>query len=505
MPEPLTTRDSATIRDGILRTERSGKIARGVPNPDVSPGSDAYVRAQSIANQLVVVEANAEASANQILPDTSTGEKFKQTCELYGVYARSAAPSVGPVLHDAVTSITITAGVNDLLVDGAGLEFTATAGVYAAGVPVLVTAKDTGSATNHDAGAILRWTNTPVGATEKAIVDVGGLVNGVDAEDEETTREFLRVVLRDPPTTGNATDVMKAARDSTASVEAAFVYPILRGPGSYGVAVTAATTATNKSRTLNGTLVSSVVAPYITGKYPEHADAVITNTADVSTDIAIAITIPEAPTAPVPGPGGGWLNGTAWPAPDGATTFKCAVTAVASTLQFTVDATTSPLAGVSQICWWSPYEDKLYRAKVTAVSGTSGAYVITIDNAFIGITAGCLISPDAVNAEAYFKALIASYAKMGPGEKTSNVSALVRGFRRPRPSVSWPYTLGAHLTRAVTEAQSEVQTAQFYYRTDGTTTINGPSGVVVPQVPGALTTPPNIYVPRHLAFYRVPS
>jgi hypothetical protein len=93
---------------------------------------------------------------------------------------------------------------------------------------------------------------------------------------------------------------------------------------------------------------------------------------------------------------------------------------------------------------------------------------------------------------------------MGPGEKTANATYLVRGFRHPRSAAGWAMTLGGHLTKALTSAQSEVASAQFFHRTDGTTTVTGSAGLVTPQLPGAVTSAPLIFVPRHLAFYRVP-
>jgi hypothetical protein len=159
---------------------------------------------------------------------------------------------------------------------------------------------------------------------------------------------------------------------------------------------------------------------------------------------------------------------------------------------------------VSQIAWLSPYDWKLYTALVTAVSGTSGAYVVTLDKPFPSVATGCYIWPNCQNAQTYADAVLAAFALMGPGEKTSNVSALIRGFRHPRPAAAWPYTLGSHLPNALTKAQSEIGAAQFFHRTDGTTTLTGSSGVVTPQVPASVTDPPKIFRPRHIAFYRIP-
>ncbi len=227
-----------------------------------------------------------------------------------------------------------------------------------------------------------------------------------------------------------------------------------------------------------------------------------TTVANVNTDVAFALSLPEAPTANPAGPGGGWVNGTPWPAPDGVSTFRCTVTAVTSTTVFTVDATTPPTIGVSRVAWLSPTEWKLYTALVTNVSGTSGAYVVTLDRAFTGITTTSYIWPECANAQVYVDAILAAYALLGPGEKTTNASALARGFRHPAPSNGWPSALGPQLARAISNAGDEVEDVTFYHRTDGTTTLTTAGGTVKPQAPSAITDPPNQFIPRHIGLYR---
>jgi hypothetical protein len=81
---------------------------------------------------------------------------------------------------------------------------------------------------------------------------------------------------------------------------------------------------------------------------------------------------------------------------------------------------------------------------------------------------------------------------------------LVRGFRHPTPGNSWPSSLGPHLLRSLTNAQEEVLAGDFMHRTDGTTTLTGSAGQVVPQLPASIALAPKIFVPRHIAFYRTP-
>lgn len=494
----FVTRDSSTIRDGILRVIRSGLIARGVTNPNVTPGSDWYIEAQAIANQLVVVEANANIKADEMMPDTATEENLARICAIFGLEKQAAAGSTGTVIITASASVTIA--TNDQLIDGQGLTYkVTTGGTYADGDSVPVQAVSTGKDTNLEEDAVLRWVSTPAFCDEKVLAGVGGFVNGIDAEDDETLRARLFALLQVPPVSGNSEHVAEFAEASTASVQKAFIYPAIQGPSTVHVACAAAPTATNKSREVATATMTGTVEPYVQGLLPEHAYSVITTVDDVNTDISIGLSLPEAPTASPPGPGGGWVNGTPWPAP----VYYCSVTAVTSTTVFTVDETALPTVNVTQICWLSPYDWKLYSALVTAVSGTSGAYVITLDQPFAGIATGCYIWPKCQNAQAYVDAVLGAYALMGPGQKTSNASALVRGFRHPRSAAGWPMTLGTHLTAAITSAQTEVESTQFLHRTDGTTTVTGSSSTVTPQVPASVSDAPKIFVPRHIGFYRV--
>jgi uncharacterized phage protein gp47/JayE len=500
----FVVRDTATIRDGILRTIRNGLIQRGIANPNVTPGSDWYVLAQAVANQLAVTEANAVVKADEQMPDTAEDDALVRICDIYGLTRQPAAGSTGTVELSSSAATTITTG--DQLVDGAGLTYeVVTGGIYNDGDLVPIQAVSTGEATNLEEGEILRWVSTPAFADEKAEVGPGGLVNGIDEENDEVLRQRLLARLQTPAGSGNSAHVAEWAEASTPSVQKAFPYPCAQGAATVHVAVTAKPTETNKNRDIAAGTMAGTVTPYIQGQLPEHVHSVITTVTNVNADVAFGLALPEAATANPPGPGGGWKNGSPWPAPDFSSAYKCAVSAVTSSTVFTVDALTSPTAFVSKIAWLSPTDWTLYQATVIAVSGTSGAYVITLDKPFTGITVGCFIWPDCENAQAYVDAVLDQFAVMGPGEKTSNASLLTRAFRRPRTAAGWPYTLGNHLCNAITAAEEEVDVAQFAYRTDGTTTVNGSAGNVSPQIPAAITDPPKIFVPRHLAFYRIPA
>ncbi|MGL5095092.1 MAG: baseplate J/gp47 family protein [Planctomycetia bacterium] len=491
------------IRDDGLRTLRAGLIARGIPNPNVQPNSDFYAEFTAFANELAVVESNAVIKADAIMPDTATDEDLAERAAMYGLAKRPAGGSVGNIVFSATAASLVTTG--EVLTDGAGLSYEVTVGgTYSDGDLIPIAAVSLGEATNLEEGSSLRWQTAPTFSAQTALVSVGGLVNGTPAEDDEDLRERVLAYIQDPPAGDNASQVAIYAEDSAPAVQKAFVYPAVQGPSTAHVAVTARPTDTNKSRVVAAPILAGFVSPYVQGQLAEHAYSIITTVEDVNTTLAVGLTIPAAPTASPPGPGGGWLDGTPWPSVDGVTYFRVAVTAVASTTVFTVDAQTAPVAGVSQIAWLSPYEWKLYTATVSSFTGTAGAYVVTIDTPFVGIVTGELIWPQCELQEDYVAAVLAAFRLMGPGEKTTNASALVRGFRHPPTYERWPSSLGPHILRALESVDENAQ-SQFLYRSDGVTTVNGSSGVVEPQalLDADVEDPPRCFTPFRVALYQV--
>lgn len=497
----FVTKDAVEIRDDQLRTIKNGLIKQGVASPYVGPNSDWYLIATSIGNELAVVHANTIVKADQQMPDTAVEADLARIAALWKRAKQGAAGSIGNVIITASATSPIVSGAE--LTDSLGLRYAVvTGGNYANGDSVPIRAIDVGDDTNHAEGDVLTWVSAPPYCDDKVTVDSGGLVNGINTEDDEVLRARVLDLLGTPPGAGNWEHVVELAEESTSSVQKAFVYPAVGGPATVHVAVAAAPTATSKSRALASTTLNAEVAPYVTGKLPRGAAITSTTVTDVNVDLAIGLSIPESLTANPPGPGGGWTNGTPWPSVDGTTTFAVSVTVATDSTNFTVDAQTAPTAGVTRIAWLSTVDWKVKTALVTAFSGSAGAYAITIDTPFTGIGVGAFIWPECQNAETYAQAVLDAFALMGPGEKTSNASALTRGFRHPIPLNSWPYSIGPAMERAVTDSGDEVLSTAFLYRSDGTVTLNGSGSSLTPQVPAALTDAPNIYIPRHIAFYR---
>lgn len=494
------------VRDSFLRTMYAGLLRRGVPTPNIGPTSDFYVEGQAVGNEIAPIAANSIIKADAVFIDTATGQDLLDRCALYGNVLQAASGSFGAVILNASSSTTVALGSQ--LTDSGGLRYqVSVGGTYAPGASIPVASMDPGSATNLAAGTSLQWRTAPAYSAPTALVALGGLINGVDAENQEALRQRTIQKIQNPPGSGNASHCIQVGQAASPSVQFAFCYPGPQGAGTVHNALTAAPTATNSSRQIAAPLMSGTIVPYILGTLAEHAYIVTTTVVDTPVDIAIGLNLPPATTASPPGPGGGWLDGSPWPYMVSGDGYNAAiVTGVTSPTQVTVNTGYAPTPSVSRVCWFNYSTRKLLKATVIAFSGSPSNYTITLDTPFTGIATGDYISPQSANQDLYIQAVLAAYELMGPGEKTSNASALIRAFRHPLPTISAPSALGPALLQAITSSASEVSSAAFMIRNDAVNAdlILGPSGVLTPPTSvdtGSIENAPLIYIPKNIAFY----
>lgn len=489
----FTIKDPDTVRDDILRTEKNGYIQRGILNPSIGYGSDAYITAQAIANELSVVAANTVIKADEQMPDTATGTALDRLLVMYGLARRNASGSYGNITFSTSSSILVPAGT--LLIDTSGNRYSVSIGAtYANNGTIPINAVDGGKVTNHIAGDVLRWVAAPAYAAPTAVVASGGLTGGVDSEDDETARARLLSRLQSPPGGGNWQQVVGFAEASDNSVQKGFANPALNGPSTVHVAVAGYATSVSKSRQVSATTLAGKIAPYIIGQIAEYAEVTVTNVHDVNTNVAIGLTLPSATTASPPGPGGGWLDGTPWPNINAAaiTNLSGTVKQVLSSTELRVYAPQAPSDGISRICYLDHTDWTLYTATIigTTTNPATGEYIIHLDTPWPTVAIGNYIFPQSTNQQLYVDAILSAFAMMGPGEKTSNASALARAQRKPLPQLSWPYSLGATQLRTVTDSDEAVLDIAYLYKQFTT-----------PAIPAAITDPPNILIPYNIGFY----
>lgn len=516
MPTRFAVKTPQQVHDDYIRVVKNGLIQRGITAAQLNPGSDEDLRAWGFANEVAALYSNQVILGDQQMPDTATGTNLYRIGSMFGLSPRSASGSAGNTTLTSSASTFISSGQQ--LVDAVGLRFQVSiGGTYANGASVPVQAIDTGVATNHVAGDVLRWVSPPPYASQTISVATGGLTGGIDPEDDETFRGRLLGYLQNPPKGGNAAMVSLIAQQSSSAVAMGGVYPAVNGPSTVHVATpgfisrNSAGQVTSMSRVIAASTMTSTITPYIQGNLAEYAEVTVTATTDQNLDVAVGLTLPSATTASPPGPGGGWIDGTPWPSFPGAVAAQpVTVTAFTSTTNITVNATTAPTANVTHIAFLDPTTWLINTAIVTGVtvlmSGSS--YQITLDTPWPNIGVNNVIWPQANNQQAYVNALLLAFSLMGPGEKTSNSNILGRAARKPPPLQSFPYTFNTtqltYIQRgtpvatggiAALPANPEVTNVSVLY-TSGTPTL-----APVPTVPGSVTSPPNIFVPRNIGFY----
>jgi len=522
------TKSQPEIRNDILRTLSNHLRSLGISNPNVGPTSDYYGTADGLANEICVGLANGVVNTDNQMPDTAGGAFLDRWLALFKLARRGATQSAGVILpaYSLTQGYTIIP-LNATLLDAGGLRFTVTAGgSYGPGNPgmgqpanlyVPVQSQDAGAATDHANGDALTWVTLIPYVSNVATVGTTGGTDGLsggndsEATQDEPPRSRLYSRLQFPPVAGNWSDVANDARNSSPDVQDCAVYPALLGPAGMFFAVwgdpqiEGVLSSTSKNRSLPTALINGTVVPYVQGKYPGRAVVVGTSIADQVSDVALLLSLPAAPTAQPAGPGGGWLDGTPWPS--SVSGAPCAVTAVASSVRFTVNEATPPSPGVSHVAYASASNWQLYTAIVLAVSGTPGAYDVTIDTPWPNLANDfsnqdvVAVFPQAVQQENYLAAMLQGFANLGPGEWSVSAIVLTRAFRHPSTSQIWFSNLDANFLRVVENAGQEVLSATFLYRSHTSPTVPSVATITTSDPFTLTSSPPNHLVPGSLSWY----
>jgi hypothetical protein len=494
-----TPTGAAEIRDDFLTDVRlEARDIAGISQDEVDklvrPKSDWHITGTALGNLGILQYNNIRIADIDSDVLTARGEALDRKRE--GLGLKEVPPSTSTGTMAALGPIPVLA--NDVLVLPNGLRVQVDGvapGGTSSGVPIV--SIDTGDDVNAEAGTVLRFVSPPVGWPAEAPL-ITALTGGADEETDERKRDRILNRLRHPPAGGNWGHVVGIALDASAAIQYTFVYPALGGPGSSKVVLVKDIDPDlwDFTRTPTDAQVN-LVRQALYAELPSPMELVVQSAAGENADVAIKVAIPSAESSG--GNGRGWVDEDPWPPLEGGDT-KVTISVVTDSTNITVDATTTttPVAGQSHIAWWSSVDQKFYKRLITAVSGGTGAWVLTLDAGLVDhnnavAVVGEYISPDAVSIDEYGKTWQGVMSHLGPGENTVAAYALPRAARHPFPTEGWPTDLAvSELAKLLSEHGDTISNIDWSYRS-----------ITTPTVPGSVATAPNVLVPRHFGIYEL--
>lgn len=479
---------SEPIRTQFLNDVELEASRQGVSDPPIQLGSTWHVLGTGVANGSLITTANIARAQRDGSVLWATGDELDELRIGNGLPELPAVGARGFVRLRVFGTASIQAG-EQLVADKNGKRYEVVdPSSPSDGGEIELQAVDTGADTDLRSGEVLRWANTPPNVGSQVFVSrTTPITGGRDDEDDEDKRERILEKKRSPPLGGNWSHIV-AEVETVAAVQGAYVYPALGGPGSSKTVVTRDFVSEDDDYTrIPSDGIVRAARAKAQGLMPDGNSTIVQAVAEEETSVALAITIPNSTTAG--GNGNGWSNATPWPPLDGGDT-EVTITNSANTRNITVDAstTTAPVAGQTRIAHWMPESQKFLVRLVVGVSGSAGAWVLTLDRPLVDekgnqLALGDYISPAAANITGYGVTFRNAMAKLGPGENTTDPNRIGDGRSLRHPSVddTDPSSVGGSLYRRLQQAHPEM------------TEVSASSVTIsTPSVPASVQDPPNV-------------
>lgn len=478
----------AQLREQILSDLRLEAFKYGIEDPPTTPGTDNYIRATEFANQLYLIYSSLAIRDSQRNIRESTGEDLNLLLNDYGLKEVNASPGSGRV----IVKVNGTASIPD------GTEYTYSNGkrgkvvglqlgvINGDSIPVI--GIDTGEDTNFSSGTI-KFVNPPLNVSVEATVDPANpITGGTDQEDDERKRTRILNKLQNPPAGGNWSHFVQASLEANASVQYAFIYPALGGPGSVKIVVVRDFDS-SYSRIPGAGLISEVDT-FLRTNFPTENQVVVTGPGEQDIDVAIKVNLPSAAISDI-----GWTNINVWPNLVAADAGRVTILSVTSSTNITISANTTavPENGITEIMAWNNTDKAWIKSKVLSSSGVAGARVLMLETPLTGIGVGSFICPSAVNADSYKDTWIEALSKLGPGENTEDQIRIMFGaFRHPTLDEDWPSTISAIQLTELVNNHPEFSSIDYSYISQSS-----------PTIPASVSDPPQILTPGRFGIYKV--
>lgn len=228
MPFPILAFNQ--IRGDLLRDLKNYRS-----DADVTPDSDFYIRATSMASAVEGLYQHQQWMVRQIFPDTADQEYLYMHAAVRGLRLKNAVPARGYLRITGTAGTLIAEGLQARSADGALYRVTANGYMPEAGTgdftAEAVTPGEDGNAIDNTP-VTLQVAPAGLDSAAKMISMRGGLPMETDTE----LLARLLDLIRRPPAGGNRHDYRRWAME-VEGVSDAFVYPLRRGVGTVDVAI----------------------------------------------------------------------------------------------------------------------------------------------------------------------------------------------------------------------------------------------------------------------------
>lgn len=442
---------SLPSRDELVRRyERDYKLRNADPDVLVGENTAPGVDARVVADQLLAIYSEASRIADSVILENLLGTDLEEYASDHGVNPSTHLPAVGSVgsvfISAATGGATLPAGLECRHLPS-GLRFkTLYAGTEVDGAQVAIGGVDTGPQTNLEAGSVLTWSSPPAGlgstCTVVSQVDGNGLTGGRIEETDFEMQERIRSQLSNPAVAGNDADYQKAALNiQTVSVQAAFTYPCIIGPGTTGLAFTVRPNVAGGSRVPNAAQIAAVRSS-IVGLMPKDDSLLVATVVADPVTLVVKVRWQRGVIA--------WADNVPWPVYDAAS-FTVQASPAPTTTSFAVGTAMAspPAPQVGQTIAIFDQVDNVFRQKRIANVSGSNPWTLTFDtnnqasDTSYTAVAGQRVSPWSDGLDAILSPVRDFFDGLGPGEQVSSPfdAGGTRQKRVPSPSQSYPYAL----------------------------------------------------------------
>ena len=488
---------SEILRDQILTDLRLGALSEGRAEPPIGKSTDNYNLATGVGNVALIGLQNQKVQNDNTNLFTMRGAPLDELLRAEGLPEVVPAGSSGKVKPKIFGPATIADGQPMVLANGTELTVVGNYVGIVNGQEISVVSRSKGKQTNAKGGTAVRFLQAPTNVETNAEVSFSNpLVGGSDAESDERKQKRILNKRRSGPA-GSWGHIRGLVLDGDSSISDCYIYPALGGPGSAKIVPVRAMDIEEGEFTrvcTDGQLANARKSIY--SVLPDMIELVVQASVDQQVDFGYKIEIPQ--TSLVSGGGGGWVDAAIWPTLESGDNGVVTIDAVAlNGSQITVSAltATAPVALNNNIAWWSAVDRKFKKSLILDVSGSAGAWVLTLqtpfrDDAGDACQVGEYISPAAENIEKYGETWLTLFQGFGPGENSAASGVLQRAFRRPRVSVEDPADWSDSAFSKMPGTYPEITGHERVYASDSAV-----------DVPGSVATGPSVFVPGNFGLY----